>query len=236
MSRGLGPGKRDVQDRPHEPVNDSICTRFPGTSVQRLVIHRTLAYPFRGRPLQLRVLGIDIDQTRSLRGAVSGAIAAAVWALQQPLDKLVFGSRCDDVELLGKAIVRGEGWYPVGLAVHMHNGALFGAVYANLAPSLPLAPELRGPAVALTEHLITWPLVALSDHLHPARRQLPAMAGNRRAFAQATWRHILFGIVLGELERRLNAEPEPPEPQPEAAYSSNGHGTLEHAVSFEPAS
>ena len=204
--------------------------------MQRLVIHRTLAYPFQGRPLQLRVLDAAIDSTRTLRGAVCGAIAAAVWALQQPLDKLVFGSRADDVELLGKALTRGEGWYPLGLALHMHNGALFGAAYANLAPALPIAPELRGPAVALAEHLITWPLVALSDHFHPARRQLPAMARNRRAFAQATWRHALFGVVLGELERRLNAEPQPPEQEPEAAYSSNGHGTLEHAVSFEPAS
>jgi len=200
------------------------------------VIHRTLAYPFQGRPLQLRVLDAAIDSTRTLRGAVCGAIAAAVWALQQPLDKLVFGSRADDVELLGKALTRGEGWYPIGLALHMHNGALFGAAYANLAQTLPLRPQLRGPAVALAEHLASWPLVGLCDRFHPARHQLPPLSRNRRAFAQAAWRHALFGLVLGELERRLNAQPPPPEPQPEAAYSSNGHGTLEHAVSFEPAS
>jgi len=29
--------------------------------------------------------------------------------------------------------------------------------------------------------------------------KLPALAGNRRAFAQATWRHLLFGAVLGTL-------------------------------------
>lgn len=177
-----------------------------------------------------------IDRTRTLRGAVCGAIAAAVWALQQPLDKLVFASRYDDVELLGKTITRSEGWYAAGLALHMQNGALFGAAYANLAPALPLAPVLRGPVAGLTEHLALWPLGALTDRFHPARKQLPALAGNRRAFAQATWRHLLFGIVLGELERRLNAEPEPAPPQPEAEFSSNGHGTLESAVSVEPAS
>ena len=59
---------------------------------------------------------------------------------------------------------------------------------------------------------------------------------NRRAFAQATWRHLLFGVVLGELERRLNAEPEPAPPAYEGEFSSNGHGTLAHAVSVEPAS
>ncbi len=159
-----------------------------------------------------------------------------MWAFQQPLDKLIFGCRYDDVELLGKAVSRGDGWYPVGLALHMQNGALFGAVYANLAPALPVSPALRGPLAALTEHVVLWPLGAVSDRFHPARDQLPALSGNRRAFGQATWRHLMFGIVLGELERRLNTEPEPQPPQPDAEFSSNGHGSLEHAVSVEPAS
>jgi hypothetical protein len=204
--------------------------------MQHFVIHRTLAYPFEARPLQLRSLTTGIDRIRTLRGAVCGAVAAAVWALEQPLDKLAFGSRYDDVELLGKAVTRGDGWYPAGLALHMQNGALFGAVYANVAPVVPLPPVLRGPAVALAQHVAFWPLGALSDRFHPARRELPAFAGNRRAFAQSAWRHLLFGVVLGELERRLNAEPEPTPPEPEADFSSNGHGTLEHAVSVEPAS
>jgi hypothetical protein len=157
-------------------------------------------------------------------------VAAAVWALQQPIDKLLFSSRYDDVELLGKAITRGDGWYPVGLALHMQNGALFGAVYANLAPALPVAPVLRGPTVALAEHLALWPFGVLSDRLHPARSELAPFAGNRRAFVQAAWRHLVFGLILGELERRLNAEPETAPPEPEADYSSNGHGSLEHAV------
>jgi hypothetical protein len=44
----------------------------------------------------------------------------------------------------------------------------------------------------------------LSDRFHPARGNLPRLTGNRRALAQATWRHLLFGVVLGELERRAN--------------------------------
>jgi hypothetical protein len=175
-------------------------------------------------------VGLGIDRTRTLRGAVSGAVAAAVWALQQPLDKLASGSRYDDVELLGKALTRGDGWYPAGFALHMVNGAVFGGVYANLAPTLPIPPVLRGPAAALAENFALWPLVAVTDRLHPARRDLPRLAGNRQALAQATWRHLLFGIVLGELERRLNAEPEPAPLAPEADYSSNGHGRIEHAV------
>jgi hypothetical protein len=172
----------------------------------------------------------SFDRTRTLRGAVCGAVAAAVWALEQPLDKLVFRSRYDDLELVGKAVTRGDGWYPTGLAIHMGNGAIFGAVYANVAPALPIPPMLRGPAVALTENFALWPLVYFTDRLHPARSDLPRLVGNRRALAQATWRHLVFGIVLGELERRLNAEPEPAPPAAEVEFSSNGHGSLEHVV------
>jgi hypothetical protein len=184
----------------------------------------------------LPFLGSAIDRTRTLRGAVCGAVAAAVWALEQPLDKLLFASRYDDVELLGKAVTRGDGWYPVGLALHMQNGALFGALYSNVAPAIPLPPALRGPILGLAEHLASWPLATLADRLHPARDELPKLAGDRRAFAQAAWRHAIFGLVLGELERRLNVEPEPAPPRFEPEFSSNGHGSLEHAVTVEPAS
>jgi hypothetical protein len=198
--------------------------------MQHFVIHRTLAYPYAPGSLQLLALSPSIDRTRTLRGAVCGAVAAAVWAVEQPLDKLLLRSRYDDVELLGRAVTHGEGWYPIGLALHMGNGAVFGAAYANLAPAIPLPPVLRGPVVALTENFGLWPLVYLTDRLHPARGSLPRLGGNRRALAQATWRHLLFGLVLGELERRVNAEPEPAPPEPDVEFSSNGHGTLEHVV------
>ena len=108
---------------------------------------------------------------------------------------------------------------------------MFGAVYANVAPTLPIAPALRGPVLAVAEHLAGWPLVALTDRYHPARNNLPALSGNRRAFVQATWRHLLFGIVLGELERRINPDPDPEPAPPAPNYASNGHGSLERAVS-----
>ena len=174
-------------------------------------------------------------RTRTLRGAVSGALAAAVWAAEQPLDKLLLDSSYDDVELLGRAVIGGDAWYPAGLAMHLGNGALFGAVYSNVAPVLPLPPALRGPVAALSEHVALWPLTMLSDRLHPARKRLPQLSGNRRAFAQATIRHLLFGVILGELERRLNAAPEPAPPAGPDDFSSNGHGSLEHAISAESA-
>lgn len=186
--------------------------------------------PAPGARVTVATLASTVDRTRTLRGAFSGALAAAVWALEQPLDKLLCVSHYDDVELLGRALVRGDGWYPAGIALHIGNGALFGALYANVAPVLPLPPALRGPTCALSEHLALWPLTLVSDRWHPARKQLPELAGNRRAFAQATVRHLLFGVVLGELERRLNAAPEPAPLLTEQQVSSNGHGSLEHAM------
>ena len=177
----------------------------------------------------------SIDPGRTLRGALSGAVAAGVWAAQQPLDQRVFASRFDDVELLGRAVTSGDGWFAAGLAMHVANGAAFGALYANLAPSLPIPAPLRGPAVALAENFASWPLTMLTDRFHPARDQLPALSGSPRALAQATWRHLVFGVVLGELERRLNPPVPDPEPEPEVTpFASNGHGSLEHALSVEP--
>ena len=170
------------------------------------------------------------DRARTARGALAGAVAAGVWVAQQPLDKTVFGSEYDDAELLGKAVTRGSSWLPVGVALHVANGALFGAVYANAAPLVPLPAWARGPAAGLAEHVGFWPLGRLSDRFHPARDDLETLAGNRRAFAQATWRHLLFGLVLGELERRLNPPEEDVPPPYEALVSSNGHGQIEHAV------
>jgi hypothetical protein len=156
-----------------------------------------------------------IDRARTLRGALAGGAAAAVWAFQQPLDKRLFGSRYDDVELLGRAVrPRGRGWYPLGLAMHVQNGAMFGAAYAHLAPRLPLPPAASGVAAAMAENFAFWPLGRLSDRFHPAREALPRLTGNRRAFWQAAWRHLLFGAVLGQAERRLNA-PRRLDPAPE---------------------
>jgi hypothetical protein len=82
----------------------------------------------------------------------------------------------------------------------------------------------------MVENFGLWPLGRLSDRFHPQRNKLPKLAGNGRALAQATWRHFVFGVTLGEIERRLN--PPEPEPEPDVSMyvSSNGHGRLEHAT------
>ena len=140
----------------------------------------------------------------SLRGAVAGAVATVVMTLEQPLDKRLFDSKYDDVEVLGKLVTRGDDWQPIGFALHVQNGAILGAAYARLKSSLPGPPLLRGLLAGLIEHVATWPLVALVDRYHPARKDLPKLAANRRALGQATIRHAVFGIVLGLLEDALN--------------------------------
>ena len=47
-------------------------------------------------------------------------------------------------------------------------------------------------------------LTVVFDRYHPARKELPKLATNPRAFGQATIRHAVFGIVLGLLEDTLN--------------------------------
>ena len=141
------------------------------------------------------------DIRRSRRGALAGAAAAGVWALQQPLDIRFFAVPYDDTELLGKFVTRSRAWRPAGVAIHLTFGAAAGAVYAAVAPSLPVPAWARGPLFALTEHLATWPGTRLLPAVHPAADDFPALWGDHAAFAQATWRHLLFGVVLGELER-----------------------------------
>ncbi len=169
-----------------------------------------------------------MNLNRSINGAIAGGLAATVWAAQQPADKRAFGTGYDDVELLGKAVTRGDAWPIAGIALHAANGALFGAVYSQLRPFLLGPLQVRAVSMALTEHLALWPLGQLVDRYHPARKDLTPLTGNGRAFAQAAWRHLLFGLVLGEVERRLNVEgaDEPPE----VPASSNGHGNIELAV------
>ena len=104
----------------------------------------------------------------------------------------VFGVPYSDAELVAKPLGASR---RVGSVIHMVNGALFGAVYSAVAPRVAGPGWAKGCAAGMTEHLATWPLV----------RFLPGVNlwGNHRAFAQAVWRHLLFGAILGVVEERL---------------------------------
>jgi hypothetical protein len=134
------------------------------------------------------------------RAAAAGAVAAAVWALQEPLDRRVFRHDYSDVALLGKLLTRDTGWWPAGFAVHCANGAVFGLVFDEARRRLDVDQRRLAVAMALGEHLALFSLGAVVDRYHPARGE-PGLAPlfSKRAFAQATWRHALFGWVLGRL-------------------------------------
>ena len=131
------------------------------------------------------------------RAAAAGAAAAVAWGLIEPLDMALL--RCDysDIALLGKGVTRGTRWRTVGFVIHAANGAAFGAAWAALNKRRRVSPV----ALALVEHVALWPLGRLVDRYHPAREELPRLTGNRAAYAQATWRHLFFGALLGRLAR-----------------------------------
>src|SRR2546423_9287338 len=133
---------------------------------------------------------------RSLRGGVAGAVATVVMTLEEPLDQRLFDSKYEDIKILGKLVTRGDGWRPIGFALHVQNGALLGAAYARLKPSLPGSAVLRGLLAGLVEHVATWPLTILIDRYHPAPNQLPELAAHPRAFGPAARLHPRFRVVL----------------------------------------
>ncbi len=174
-----------------------------------------------------------MDATRVLRGALAGAIASGIWGVQQTFDKRVFGVDYDDAELLGAAVTRERGTlatFAIGHVLHALNGAAFGAVYAAAAPSVPLPAPARGALAGLSEHAATWPLTRFLPAVHPVGSEFPTLWGDRRALAQATWRHLLFGTLLGTLEARLNPPPGEAAPAEEDHSTSNGHGNVEHLL------
>ena len=136
-----------------------------------------------------------------LRAAASGVAAAGVWALQEPLDRRIAGCDYSDVAVLGKAVARGRRWRAVGVTLHLANGALFGLAYEAARRRLPVGERRLAVGMALAEHLALYPLCFIVDRYHPARGEpgVPPLLRSSRAFAQATWRHALFGLVLGRL-------------------------------------
>lgn len=134
-----------------------------------------------------------------LQAGLAGAIAAAVWGLAEPLDQRWFRFPYSDIALLGKLVTRGPSWRATGWAMHIGNGAVAGLVFWALFEAFGTNAFWFAIAFAMVEHLATFPLTILTDRFHPARGapELPPMWRSGRAFAQATWRHLIFGVVLG---------------------------------------
>jgi hypothetical protein len=126
---------------------------------------------------------------------LAGIAAAAVWAAAEPALGRAFGTPWySDRRLLGGLLGVGPG---AALAVHLANGALFGAVFERVGGRGPL----RGVLAAQAENLALWPGMAVADRVHPERLngEWPTLASNGRVFAYEAAAHALFGAVLGAL-------------------------------------
>jgi hypothetical protein len=137
---------------------------------------------------------------RRLRAAAAGAVAATVWGLLEPLDAKLFRSEYRDVALLGKLVISGRGWKPAGYALHAANGAAFGLGFEAIRSRSGLGPRRLAVGLALAENVVLYPLGIVSDRKHPRRGERDvAPLWSRRVFAQETFRHAVFGLVLGSL-------------------------------------
>ena len=136
-----------------------------------------------------------------LQAGLAGGAAALVWGLAEPLDQRLFRFPYSDIAILGKFVTRGPHWRAAGWAMHIVNGVVAGVVFWALYERFGSNAFWFAIAFAMVEHVITYPLTLLTDRFHPARGdpELPPMSRSGRAFAQATFRHLLFGVVLGLL-------------------------------------
>jgi hypothetical protein len=131
---------------------------------------------------------------RTLRGALAGIVAAAVWAGAEPLLGRLFRTPYSDRRLLAGLTGRSPA---AALAFHLGNGAMFGACFERLGGRGPL----EGALVAQVENVAFWPAMAVVDRIHPDRRSgaWPPLLRNGRVFAYEVAAHALFGAVLGLL-------------------------------------
>lgn len=134
------------------------------------------------------------------RAAAAGVAAAWTWAAVEPFDTRVVGWDYSDVTMLGKAVTRSRAWPLAGLAMHAANGATFGLVLEAVRRRTGADPRRLALGLAVAEHLALFPLGAVVDRVHPARgtRGVAPML-NLRGFALESFRHVLFGAVLGRL-------------------------------------
>jgi len=133
---------------------------------------------------------------------LAGIVAAGVWAAAEPaLGRALGVAWYSDRRLLG-------GLFRVGpeaaIAIHLVNGAVFGATFERLG----LRGPVSGVVMAEAESLSLWLAMSVVDRVHEDRRSgaWPPLWGNRRVFAYEVAVHALFGAVLGGL---LSSIPEP---------------------------
>ena len=191
-----------LQHAADEPVDQRVDALVAGAGVQRRVLH-VQPYPRGGGSLQLIADGAQRNPhpPRCPRGGGRrGGLGRPAAARQEGLRRRVRRRRAARQALHARAGVAPD--RPRGPRRQRRR------VRRDLRERRPQpARAAAGRGVLLGARpstSATWPATMLLDRFHPAAGDFPALWGNPRAFAQATWRHALFGFVLGELERRLN--------------------------------
>ena len=130
----------------------------------------------------------------------AGIVAAAVWAAAEPaLGRALGVPWYSDRRLLGGLLRVGP---EAAIAVHLTNGALFGATFERVG----LRGPVRGVLMAELESLGLWPFMPVIDRVHEDRRSgaWPPLTRHGHVFAYEATVHALFGVVLGSLLGREN--------------------------------
>lgn len=137
------------------------------------------------------------NSRRVLTGALAGAAGTAAWAAAEPVAQRLLGHTYSDVRLLGRVAGGERAWAPAGVAVHLGNGASFGAALALTGP----LTFRRAVGWVAVETVATWPLMAAADRLHPDRRsgRWPRLLTSPRVIAHEAAMHALFALVMGAL-------------------------------------
>ncbi len=138
--------------------------------------------------------------SRVARAAMAGMAGALAYLAEQELDRRIVNPHSDDLVLLGGLTTSNAAiWRPLGFAMHLTAGAVFGVVFEAIAAPLLRGPYwLRGVVMGQVENAALWPLILIIDRVHPAVRRGALAPLNRPVyFAQSVLRHVALGAVLG---------------------------------------
>jgi hypothetical protein len=136
---------------------------------------------------------------RDLHAALAGAAAAAAWVATEPVTRRLAGGTHRELRLISGTLAGERGGDSLGWAVHLANGAAFGAAFRRLGGH----GLVRAVAAAQAENMVLWPGMAIVDRIHPDVRSgaWPKLFTDPGTIAQEIAGHVVFGVVLGALVR-----------------------------------
>jgi hypothetical protein len=97
-------------------------------------------------------------------------------------------------------VTRTRAWPVAGIALHLANGAVFGALFERAR----LRGVKSGVVAAQVEQCALWPAYAVVDRVHPDRRDgtWPPLLRSPRVAVYGVVVHAIFGATLGALTAR----------------------------------